>query len=343
MTTFDFSQTSPQLALHANHRFRKSIAGIIKHLFPPAWLWLAGLAIIGFDYCAFHFGHKFLIDTQKFWQLGIYSLGAFPIAWWMARGENAQSFMSRPLRLFALPAYLGPVLAGLALFDYVVMANDQPLVQPLLNSWDRSLGLDWFAYANFVGHHPWLALMMQNAYDLMIKGLLVVMGLCIIQGKPERCTELIALTFATAIAAMIIGSYFPASSAMTYLGTDALKALFPPETGSIFEQSFMEARGSIPMLLDPMHTQGITQFPSFHMVCGILIIYGARGAWWKFYPALAFSLLLMAATPIYGGHYFVDLIAGAFLASAAIAISQIIVRLISRRKQDYAALNKIAL
>ena len=100
--------------------------------------------------------------------------------------------------------------------------------------------------------------------------------------------------------------------------------MFPPGTGDVFIQDLLEVRGSIPKYIDLMHPEGIVQFPSFHPFCGILTIYGARGAMWHFIPALIFGLLLIAGTPVYGGHYFVDVIAGAVVALSALAVSQLV-------------------
>ena len=320
MTTLDVSLSqSPRSLKRLSHSLRE----IIANLFPPAWLWLASLLLIAFDIYAIHFGHKFLIDDRKLWLLVIYPLVVFPIAWWLSRGGNANSFMSRPLRLFMMPAYLMPTMSALAVFGYLVMANNAPLADAQLAEWDKMLGLNWFAYVDFVNQHLWLNWAMFHAYKYMIQALLIIIAAAIVEGHPDRAAELIALTFATALTTLAIGSHFPSISAMAFLADDNIRAMFPGEMSSITTQELYEVRGSIPKLIDPTHTEGITQFPSFHTICGILTVYGARGAWWRFWPACIFSTLLIAATPIYGCHYFVDLIAGAAVAGSFIGLSQL--------------------
>ena len=60
-------------------------------------------------------------------------------------------------------------------------------------------------------------------------------------------------------------------------------------------------------------------FPSFHMALAILFTWG----FWRIpvarWIALALNVAMAAATPLSGGHYFVDLIAGAVVALVCIA------------------------
>ena len=66
---------------------------------------------------------------------------------------------------------------------------------------------------------------------------------------------------------------------------------------------------------------GIITFPSYHAVWAVFFM-------WAFYPiklfrvpAILLSLLILAATPIQGAHYFVDLIGGALVAAIAIYVA----------------------
>ena len=232
--------------------------------------------------------------------------------------------MSRPVRLLMMPAFLSPALCALAGFGYITMANSNPMVDPLLSHWDQALGLSWLAYVRYFAEHPWLAAITSSCYNLMIKAALVVIAIAVIESNPKKATELIGLILITTFITLIIGAYFPAQSAMNYLADDHLRSQFPPGTGNFFVQELLEVRGSIPKFIDLTHPEGIVQFPSFHTICGILTIYGARGALWHFIPALIFGLLMIAGTPVYGGHYFVDVIAGAAIAFSAIAVSQLV-------------------
>ena len=56
---------------------------------------------------------------------------------------------------------------------------------------------------------------------------------------------------------------------------------------------------------------GLITFPSFHAALAIILIYASRGVKVLFPAFLVLNLLMLAATPTVGGHYFIDIIAGA--------------------------------
>ena len=64
--------------------------------------------------------------------------------------------------------------------------------------------------------------------------------------------------------------------------------------------------------------KGLVGFPSFHTAQAIVVAWYARKLGVLFYPFLVFNILVIASTPIQGGHHIVDVIGG--LAVAALAI-----------------------
>jgi len=322
----------PLTSLAPSHSQLKTLRGIIANLFPASWLWLASLVLIAYDIFAIKTGHKFLVDIPKLWPIALAPFAALPLAWWLSRSRHAEQAAGRPIRLLMMTAFLIPTMSALAIFDYLMMANSQPLAHEMLSHWDNAIGLDWHAYTEFVARHLWLNWSLFQAYKYMIQALVIVIGLAIIQRRYDDANELITLTLMTGIFTIFIGSFFPAIGAMTFYANDNLRALYPNEVYPSFQQELMEVRGSIPKWIDPTHLEGITQFPSFHTVCGLLTIYGARRAWWSFIPAFIFSSLLIGATPIYGSHYFVDLLAGAAVAGAGVVMYKWVFNANSRRK-----------
>ena len=65
--------------------------------------------------------------------------------------------------------------------------------------------------------------------------------------------------------------------------------------------------------------QGIISFPSFHTSVGILFVYTARRHLWALAVLIPLNLLLIAAALPIGGHYLVDLPAGAAVAASIVA------------------------
>jgi hypothetical protein len=64
---------------------------------------------------------------------------------------------------------------------------------------------------------------------------------------------------------------------------------------------------------------GIVTFPSFHAAAAVLYLWALWCVWWMRPLALLANGAMLLATPIGGGHYFVDVFAGMAVAVLAIA------------------------
>ena len=85
----------------------------------------------------------------------------------------------------------------------------------------------------------------------------------------------------------------------------------------------MQALGSgAAVVLDLAKEEGIISFPSYHAALALLLLLGAWHNAWLRWPFLAINVAMIVATPIDGGHYFVDVIAGLAIA----AVSQVVAR-----------------
>jgi membrane-associated phospholipid phosphatase len=69
-----------------------------------------------------------------------------------------------------------------------------------------------------------------------------------------------------------------------------------------------------------MGVTGIVTFPSFHAASCLLYTWAFWPVRWMRPITLAANGLMLASTPIDGGHYFIDVFAGLALAAAAIAL-----------------------
>ncbi len=73
--------------------------------------------------------------------------------------------------------------------------------------------------------------------------------------------------------------------------------------------------------VDIGHLDGLIAFPSFHSAAAVLFAFAAWPVRWLRIPSLLLNALMLAATPIQGGHYFADTIGGICVALGAIAIT----------------------
>jgi len=66
---------------------------------------------------------------------------------------------------------------------------------------------------------------------------------------------------------------------------------------------------------------GIITFPSFHTAISLVLVWVARGIAWLFWPSLIVGIGVLVSIPSEGGHYFVDVVAGALVTVAAIGLT----------------------
>jgi membrane-associated phospholipid phosphatase len=230
-----------------------------------------------------------------------------------------------------LPPRLHMSLSGLALmllawpelrlFNHLLFTSALPLADTRLAAWDSALGLDWLGYALWLDRSPWLLQPMSFAYTGLTLYSCAAFALILLLIGVERAREFVLLFLVTAIAASTIGMFFPAVAAMAHHAPDPdLFRSFTPALGTWHLGPLEQLRSGGSHVLDIADLPGLTTFPSFHTAMGVVVIWCARGSWWLFPPMLALNGLMIASTPLFGSHYFVDLIAGGVLAAAAILI-----------------------
>jgi membrane-associated phospholipid phosphatase len=204
----------------------------------------------------------------------------------------------------------------LGTFSYVAAASPRPLIHPNLAAIDRSLGFDWLAYYRFVETHPRLAGLLSLAYD----GMIVEIGLVALALYATRANaQLRILLNAFALAALLtisLSAMFPALEALSYFGVYPLvETSQGPVTGIDRTDDFLAMHFGTMTAIPIVAAKGIVCFPSFHTACAVLAALCAYPVRWLRWPILAWSLLLIAATPVDGGHYLIDVIVGLIIAT----------------------------
>jgi membrane-associated phospholipid phosphatase len=194
------------------------------------------------------------------------------------------------------------------------MTVDFPLADDLLDGWDKALGLDWPGYFSFVASQPWLRDAMAWSYtSLTFLSVLsyLVMALTLDIRRSIYFLETFTLT---AVFCTTVGALFPARAAVDrYFGPSADFSAFPLEPGLYHLPSLERLRDGGPVELVVGYLPGLVTFPSFHTAAGVLLV----AATWRtplVVPAFLYVILMIGSTPVFGGHYFVDLIAGAAVA-----------------------------
>jgi hypothetical protein len=292
--------TGPSEAAFRLHGLTWGFLGLSAALF---WL---GVALTGF---------RVAWDSVAYCYGICLSLGAF--ACWRFR-------QTAPVRLrttFVLGG-LAQALLTTVIFapaTYVAASLGWPLQDAALQAADKALGLDWRSYLDFVNGQPWLGQLLSFGYRMIFWPILViplVLGLC---GHLLRLSQFV-LAFGLALAVTtIVSAFVPAVAAFSHLGlTPADYANLHPLADSVHLADLKRLRNGSLDLLDIRRIDGIVTFPSFHAASCLLYAWAFWPIRWMRPVALLSNGLMLAATPIDGGHYFVDVFAGLALAAAAI-------------------------
>jgi PAP2 superfamily len=254
---------------------------------------------------------------------------------------NARSAKRRdPQVMFVLGgiAQVTLITALMTPLTYVAAATNLPMQDANLLAIDRAFGLDWVAYVRFVNDHPLLAIWLSYGYSMIRWQLFAVPVVLAAVGHYRRVGEF-AVAFGTAlIAATIISALVPAIGVYQEIGLD------PASFTNIHPLAYLEQLRDLPPTrigilrdLDLLGLAGIVTFPSFHAASAVLYAWAMWPAKWMRPIVVLANGAMMAATPIDGGHYFIDLFAGIAIAVLAIVAARWFGRLVARRQTGRAA------
>lgn len=297
------------------------LATIDRVIFPDTWFWIASALLLFLDLAWIAAAPRISIAPDCFTRM-LAPLGfLFVLAWIrQALPSNAVPIFTRITCAGMALLFVLLTQPALRIFNHLLMTLPLPLADGLLASWDEALGFQWLGYAKFFAGQKIVLAVMNHAYTYFYIGVLVVALEAALVGHFFRCRELLALTFVSAVTASLISCLFPARAAMDRYADEALRLQFSSNAGIFHIRQLMSLRGADPITLHSSALTGLSTFPSFHTAAGILIVYACRGNSFRLAVGATYSTIMIASTPLFGGHYFVDLIAGTILAIATIAV-----------------------
>jgi membrane-associated phospholipid phosphatase len=160
-----------------------------------------------------------------------------------------------------------------------------------------------------------------------------VFGVPIVLGATRRYRRLQEFTLAFAIALVVttvISAFMPATGTYDFLHVTTDPNVFTPG-------AYLDQLKDLPMVrdgslrhLELMKLTGIVTFPSFHAAAATLYLWALWPVRWSRPIAVVANVAMLLATPLGGGHYFVDVFAGIAIAAAAIMTAQWIAGLLAR-------------
>jgi membrane-associated phospholipid phosphatase len=215
-----------------------------------------------------------------------------------------------------------------ALFSYLVATLGMPLQDAALYAIDRSLGLDWLAYLRAVDQRPLLGLLLRIAYQSFIPQVLVLLLVLSFSGHAHAARVMVLAMMLAGIVTILISGLLPAMAMFAHLNLGP--ADYPnlsPSAAFVHVKDMQALRAGIPFDLDLSKAEGIITFPSYQAALGLLMLLAGWSHPILRWPFGALNLTMIAATPIDGGHYFVDVVAGLVIAAACYLLARHLLRL----------------
>src|SRR3982751_6284570 len=170
-----------------------------------------------------------------------------------------------------------------------------------LRAMDALIGFSWKAWAGWLHWHPVLHRILAGVYPLhLLEAAMVVLALYL---QSRRSGASFVRAFAFAYIASLVG------------------LIAVPALGNIPDARSVPIRLALQQgtytTFDIVQTTGLISMPSFHAIISVLVAI----ACWPFrrlrWPLLALNAVMLVATVSEGGHYLVDVVAGACVAVVA--------------------------
>jgi len=200
-----------------------------------------------------------------------------------------------------------------AVLSYLIVSTNAPLIDSALSSWDRALGFDWRSLFAWMQNHLLLRHLLQFAYASLLPQIIFT---GIFLGFTARFAKLITFIqhlVMTCSGTILLSGLFPAAGAWKFYGIGA-------DVNAQMVSHFGPLRDGTLRSINLLDIQGLISIPSFPTVLAILI----AASMWRTPVAYVFLVLDTAtiiSTPIEGGHYLVDVLAGALLTGSAILVT----------------------
>lgn len=210
---------------------------------------------------------------------------------------------------------------------YPMTAVSRPFADAQLAAVDRVLGFDWVAFAQFVGSSPTATKILEvTYYSFALQGAIILPTLFLIR-KPARAWTMIFASNFSLLATLLIYPLFPAQGTFIHYGI--APSDYPNMTARVawaFGPAIHAIRDGGARLITPELMVPFVSFPSYHAVAAVLFIWAAWPIKLLRWPFALLNACMAVAAIIIGAHFLIDVIAGAALALASIAVTTRVIR-----------------
>lgn len=213
--------------------------------------------------------------------------------------------------------------AGASL-SYMIAARGGAMWDRQLMLWDHAVGLDWLGWMHWVNDHPLFALTINLAYRMLIPQMIVLILILGLSGRLAALRVVMQAAMIAGLTIILLSGLLPSAGTYTYY--DLNPADYPnlhPAAAFLHMADLTGLRDGTLRLLTLDRMEGIITFPSYHGALAVIFCWGFSRASIApvRYAGMTIALLTLIATPVDGGHYFSDVIAGVLIAAISLAVA----------------------
>jgi PAP2 superfamily protein len=234
---------------------------------------------------------------------------------------NANSARSRPWIFSMLTgiAQMIMVVAVMTSMTYIAAAATFPLQDARLLAFDRAIGFDFRAFVTYVNARDWLIGILAAGYRAISWPILLNVVVLSLAGRYLQTGKFVLAFLIALLATTCVTVFVPA------IGAYGVAGVLPSDYSNFEPQGYLDTMRDVPLLrdgnlraLDLFQLGGVVTFPSFHAAAAVLYAWALWPIRWIRWLALLPNAAMLVATPIGGGHFLADVIAGVIVAGLSI-------------------------
>lgn len=252
------------------------------------------------------------------------TLSDFAITVWLVLGACAligyrQSILGRYRAGICLTAVaqLAALATIGAMTSLPIAAMTQGYADAALAHADAAMGLDWHAYLQFALDHPFYRNILKTGYFMFIPESFLLVIYMALAGHALRVVTYVSASILAICTALAGFCFAPAIGPFLHYGIshDIVSHL---NIGTYDTIRAIDLARSGDMVANFDALMGLISIPSMHTAGALLLLWLGWGDKWLRPLLLPLNLAMIAATPIDGSHYFIDIIGGVVVTALAL-------------------------